>query len=150
MLYTHSYICTFSFFFSMASCVALVVLQLLLTSLTLSTAVIVHIDADNGTNTSDCITGNHSCRTLQYAVTNSYNDDTTFLLLSDLTLLSTVNFTSRHNINITGTAGQSKQLICNCSYSQQIPCGLMFENITNLNTREYCCQTLWYTNECYY
>ena len=116
----------------MASCVALVVLQLLLTSLTLSTAVIVRIDADNGTNTSDCITGNHSCRTLQYAVTNSYNDDTTFLLLSDLTLLSTVNFTSRHNITITGAAGQPKQLICNCSYSQQIPCGLMFENITNL------------------
>ena len=117
---------------SMGSCVALVVLQLLLTSLTLSTAVIVRIDADNGTNTSDCITGNHSCRTLQYAVTNSYNDDTTFLLLSDLTLLSTVNFTSRHNITITGAAGQPKQLICNCSYSQQIPCGLMFANITNL------------------
>ena len=114
----------------MGSCVALVVLQLLLTSLTLSTAVIVRIDADNGTNTSDCITGNHSCRTLQYAVTNSYNDDTTFLLLSDLTLLSTVNFTSRHNITITGAAEQPKQLICNCNHSN---CGLVFKNCSNLS-----------------
>ena len=115
----------------MANTVALVVLQLLLTSLALSTAVTVRIDAKNGTNTSDCVTGKHSCHTLQYAVNHSYND-TTFLLLSDLTLLSTVNFTSRHNITITGADGQPKQLICSCNYSQQIPCGLLFENIANL------------------
>ena len=113
----------------MANTVALVVLQLLLTSLTLSTAVTVSIDADNGTNTSDCVTGNHSCRTLQYAVNHSYND-TTFLLLSDLTLLSTVNFTSRHNITITGADGQPKQLICSCNKSG---CGLMFQNCANLS-----------------
>ena len=120
--------------YPMANTVALVVLQLLLTSLTLSTAVTVSIDAVNGTNTSDCVTGKHSCRTLQYAVNHSYND-TTFLLLSDLTLLSTVNFTSRHNITITGADGQPKQLICSCNYSQQIPCGLLFENIANLKLK---------------
>ena len=114
----------------MANTIVLVVLPLLIA---VSTAAVltVSIDADNGTNTSDCVTGNHSCRTLQYAVTHSDND-TNFLLLSDVTISTVVNFTSRHNISITGAAGQSKQILCHCNYSEQEPCGLVFENIENL------------------
>ena len=105
-------------------------LQLLLLSGYLyisSTTVTVYIDADTGNNTGDCYTTSsphHPCQTFKYAVTHT-NHDTTFLLLSDLTLETVVTLTSLHNITITGGEdGQQKQLVCNCNYTG---CGLVFD-----------------------
>ena len=112
-------------------------LFLLLTSsypVTPSTAATVHIDADKGSNTNECVTGQSPlpCRTLHYAVTNSYND-TTFLLLSDLLLNTAITFTSRHNITIAGVDRQQRQLLCDPHHCSGTQCGLLFVNCKNLS-----------------
>ena len=95
-----------------------------------STGVTIYIDAERGNDTSGCVTGlsSHSCQSLHYAVTNSHSN-ITFLLLSDVPLQTVINFTSRHNITISGA---HKQLLCDEQKCDKTDCGLLFENCVNL------------------
>ena len=127
----------------------LLVVQLLLLifscSPTLTAAVTIQIDADNGTDTQECVTGPAPppCKSLQHAVSKTCTN-TTFLLLSDHPLVTIVNFSSCHNVTITG---QHKQLLCDpgCSDRKSTGCGLLFENCGNLtleNITAHSCSVL--------
>ena len=87
------------------------------------------IDAVNGSDTLQCITGLSPCRSLQYAVSHRQSN-TIFVLQSHLLLEAVVTFSFCRDVTISG------QLHCNESCSNSTDgCGLLFENCDNVILR---------------